>query len=328
VIPDDIWTDQDEFNLLLRPPPHEHGETVVRDFLRDMALNMNSECDELLRTTSWKSHRRQTNRPNREHRLEEVIDKFKIWLTEAQGLGFTQEELRQAYWRKSMVVRQRHSEEWVRKLDGPTWIVDIDNVLCDYTTGFCNWIINRAPLFAAAAQRIIQDRTFFSSCADFGMTETEWQGFKHEFRSMGHKRWLPLMPGAREFLLRLRDAGYYIVLLTSRPIDRYPNIYTDTLFWLRNNDLPFDWLWWSTEKGERLIENGAVKHIAGVVDDDPKYVVQFGRLGLEVWWLQTTQHRSDVMPGAAGYVHAITSLSNVVVPSVIVKGVQSGPRLS
>jgi len=214
-------------------------------------------------------------------------------------------------------VRQRHSEEWVKKLDRPAWVLDIDNVLCDYTTGFCTWLKHRAPLFADAAQAVIDGRKFFSSEKDFGMTATEWQGFKHEFRSMGHKRQLPVMPGAREFTQELRRAGYFVILLTSRPIDRYPNIYTDTLWWLNNHGMQFDWVWWATDKGERLIENGGLKFIRGVVDDDPRYIAQFAKLGLQCWWLRTTQH-PDAIPWAASAanVHVVSRLTDVIVEPI------------
>ena len=310
----DLWTEQADFNSMLRVPLSD--ETATKEFLRDMILNLVSESDELLRTSSWKSHRRQDSRPNREHRLEECIDIFKIWLTIVQGLGFSPSELEEAFWRKSMVVRQRHSEEWVKTLaDRPLWVVDIDNVLCDYTTGFCEWLAHRAPLFAPKTREVLARRAWVSRCDDLGMSEAEWQGFKHEFRSNGQKRRLPLMPGAKEFLHRLQGAGYGIVLLTSRPIDRYPNIYGDTLYWLYHNSLPHDWVWWATDKGERVIESGITKQIHGVVDDDPRYVTQFARLGLPVWHLQSTSHPTIPMDMYQS-VHAVHSLGDIPVPSL------------
>lgn len=312
LIDSDVWSEQVGFNALLRTSPVAAEAEI--EFIRDMVLNIFSEGDELLRTTSWKKHRRARNSraPNREHRLEELVDMFKLWLTLVQSLGYSDEEVRQAFWRKSMVVRHRHSEEFVlRELDRPAVVVDIDNVICDYTTGFCTWIINRAPLFAKAAQTIMAERRWFGKAADFGMSEAEWQGFKHEFRSRGHKRYLPTMPGAKPFLDRLRDAGYYIVLLTSRPIDRYPNIFTDTLFWLRDNDLTFDWVWWALDKKECLIENQAVKWIRFAVDDDPKYVEQFRHLGIMSYWMASTKY-----PDLNGYHYPVEERRVVVVKSL------------
>lgn len=303
--------EQAEFNAKLRDLPTTEAE--LAEFLRDRSLDIMSELDELLRTTSWKKHRRETGRlPNRQHRLEECIDIYKLWLTTVQGLHFTQQELEDGFWRKSMVVRQRHSEEFLKQLDRPACVIDIDGVLCDYSGGFCTWIANRAPLFAKQAMAVYQSKDWIGRAEQFGMTETEWQGFKHEFRAGGHKRFMPLMPGAKEFLERCRDAGYLVILLTSRCIDQYPNIYSDTVSWLSDNQLPYDWLWWSLDKGERLIKEKALKWVKFVVDDDPRYVAQFLRVGLKVWWMQTVDHHQvlNVAPGQ-DHVQVVHSLDEI-----------------
>lgn len=315
-----VLIEQSSFNLLLRPNGLQtEGETT--EFLKDMGLNVLSEVDELLRTTQWKKHRRPPGRyPNRDHQLEELVDMFKLWLTIWQTLGYSVDEVEQAFWRKSMVVRQRHSEEWVRKLDHPAVVVDIDNVLCDYTRGFCDWIIHKAPLFAKKAKEIRDARSWFGKASDFGMTEGDWQKFKHEFRSRGHKRQLPPIDGAAKFLADLRRAGYYIILLTSRPIDRYPNIYTDTLYWLHDNGMVYDWVWWALDKKECLVENKAVQWIKFAVDDDPKYVEQFRVLGIPTYWMKTTKHPGD--PGrllhlqATDSVYPVERLQDIPIPPV------------
>lgn len=315
MIPQDIWDDQEAFNSLLRE--HPRSEEQITEFLRDMSLNLHSEIDELMRTTTWKRHRRSsTHRPNRDHRLEELIDTFKLWLTTVQGLEYTPDEIVQAYWRKSMVVRQRHSEEWIKKLDRPSVVIDIDNVLCDYTVGFLEWVLHRYPRFGEAAQRLMVARRFVAGPADLGASEVEWQEMKHEFRSRGHKRFLPTMPGAREFLLWCRGQGYLIILLTSRPIDRYPNLYTDTLWWLKNNELFLqDWLWWSGNKGECLLEHHAAKWVKFVVEDDPRHVEQFLRVGLTVYWMHTTNFgRTLVYEGPSEHrdrLHIVRGLSEI-----------------
>lgn len=315
MIRDDVWGEQVDFNKLLREFPAADDQR--RAFIRDMVLNLMSEANELLGTTTWKSHRRQDRRPNREHQLEEVIDIFKIWLTIAQGLGFSADDLSQAYFRKSMVVRQRHSEEWVKHLTSPTWVLDIDNVLCDYIDGFCTWLADRAPLFAEKIHQVRKLRMYFSG-SEFGMTSAEWQGFKHEFRTTGQKRYLPVMEGAVEFVTRLRDAGYHIILLTSRPIDRYPNIYTDTLYWLNSVGLSYDWLWWASDKGERLIDSNALRYITGVVDDDERFVKQFAGLGLQTYWLVNDSVRPVSMDlSVYDNVHRVRALSDIAIAPVI-----------
>lgn len=296
MIPKPIWDEQAEFNALLRTPPHENGEGAIAEFVRDMTLNTFAECSELLQTTAWKLHRRdRRHQPNRDHRLEECIDLFKLWLTIVQGLGLTQEELEDAYWRKSMVVRQRHSEEWVKQIDSPFVVFDIDNVLCDYTVGFANWMRSNAPgVDYGKISRIITDRLWFSHGSDFGITDVEWNRLKHVFRSGGGFRALPPMLGAPAFLSRCRMAGFKIVLLTARCVDRYPNVYGDTLHWLQKYGFVYDWVWWSRDKGNRILEElDAKQYVKFAVDDDPKYVLQFAGAGFETFWLKGTNFNID-----------------------------------
>lgn len=289
-----IWDDQREFNALIRRLPQSEDELTA--FVKEMVLNIHSESDELLRTTRWKNHRRNPNwMPNREHQLEEMIDLFKLWLTLVDTLQFSPQQVEEAYWRKSAVCRQRHAEEWVMRMDRPIAVVDIDNVLADYISGFCRWLGERAPFFAREAD-VLRERRAYLNAESTGMTPEEWQRFKHEFRVTGQKRSLPLMPGAREFLDRLHAAGFLVVLLTSRPIDRYPNIYSDTIWWLRQNGLRHDMVWWALDKAERISLSGGMKMVRFIVDDDPHFINQCTRVGLRAVWLSSPTFKEAPKP--------------------------------
>jgi len=70
-------------------------------------------------------------------------------------------------------------------------------------------------------------------------------------------------------------------------VDRYPNIFTDTLSWLDAMQLPFDHLWWATDKSDRLEEAHVQmrSQIVFAVDDDKKFVAQFRSKGIKTYWL-------------------------------------------
>lgn len=120
-----------------------------------------------------------------------------------------------------------------------------------------------------------------------GLSTREWQVLKHEFRSSGHKRYLPAFKDARIFLEWCRSKGWLVILITSRPIDRYPNLFTDTVNWLNDYRLPFDLLWWATEKGDRLDESHVrmLSQIQFAVDDSPRFVAQFRNKGIRTYLL-------------------------------------------
>lgn len=282
-----IWEDQRAFNMLFRNPPTEPSE--VANQARDFVLFTESELHELLRTLPWKKHRRMPFRSNNAHMHEEGADIFKCVLSLFQIIGIeTPEQLVELYWTKTAVVRQRYREEWIEKLDRECAVIDIDNVICDYIGGICQWLI------ATKADSVDLDKVNdawrhgrYINAERLGIKEELWQSWKHEFRTGGFKRYLPVFDDARRFLEMCKIAQLRIVLLTSRPIDRYQNLFTDTIMWLNSNQLPFDFVWWSLEKAERiLMEDGLREKVRFAVDDDQRFVRQFARAGIRTYWLR------------------------------------------
>lgn len=280
-----IWEDQAAFNLLFRDPPQTPGDLAKQ--VRDFTLLTESELHELLRCTQWKSHRRYHVAHNDGHMQDEAADIFKCVVSIFQILGMRPEDLVNAYWQKTMVVRQRYREEWTDRLDGPCAVIDIDNVLADYINGFGSWLLNTQSMIVADQDRlrVLMKQGAYLTAAAMQVEDDTWQRWKHAFRTSGGKRTLPVMPGAKDFLQRLQTLGYRIVLLTSRPIDRYPNIYTDTLLWLQAHELPFDFIWWSHDKAERVLEGDIRSKIHLFVDDDSRFIQQMARLGIRSYWL-------------------------------------------
>lgn len=304
-----IWEDQATFNRLFRSPPTTHAERCEQT--RDFVLFAESEMHELLRTMSWKKHRKQNVEENAGHVRDECADVFKCTLSLFQINGMSKpEDLIDAYWRKTTVVRQRYTEEWVKSVDTDCAIVDIDNVLCDYITGICDWLVDNIAMTVDQQRRLrrMRDEQIVVNAQSVGVDQALWQKWKHAFRVSGGKRTLPAFDDARAFLRSLHRLGLQIVLVTSRPIDRYPNMYTDTLQWLVDNDLPFDFLWWSGDKAERVLEGGLRQHVRFAVDDDVRYVRQYAESRIPVIWLQRTTTETITSP----YVYLASSLDEVI----------------
>lgn len=290
VIDEKVWHDQEEFNRQLRSEPC----TTVPERLaltKEFMLHLMAECAEFLDACgTWKMHRRPTGIENREHVREELIDILKYWMTVGQVWGFTPEELAEGYWMKSAAVRQKYAEEWLRGLTRPTVLMDLDNVLCDYITGLGRWLImhHLGTVDGRRVQALMTARGYLNGDA-LGLPPRVWARLKHEFRTSGAKRTLPVMPGAREFVEWCRVQGWAIVLITSRPIDRYPNLYSDTIWWLKKNQLEFDFVWWGQNKAEKLSDMDLTldvrRHVLFAVDDDPVYIDQYEKIGVPAYWL-------------------------------------------
>jgi hypothetical protein len=292
----ELWEDQASFNLLFRQPPANDAELAKQ--VKDFILYTESELHELLRTIQWKGHRNLQVQLNRPHMREECADILKCAISLFQICGLTPEDLVQAYWDKTAVVRQRYSEEWTKQINAPCAIIDIDNVICDYITGLCNWLMVRCEWDERLdVDRIVEvrDARGYVNADSMGVPDEYWKALKHEFRISSRKRELPVLPNSTIGLERLQLEGLQIVLLTSRPIDRYPNIYTDTLLWLQRHAIPFDFILWGHDKAERLLETDLRRHVKVTFDDDLMYAQQYAVLGLQSYHIDARQEEDVVL---------------------------------
>lgn len=307
--------DQRMFNRQVFTFTEEPLARMIR--LKDLVLGQIEESLEFIRTFDFKPHRKLTRFHNKAHAHEELIDQFKYWLSCADLVDFPMDQLEEMYFAKSRVVQYRLQEEWLKEIDPKqaVVVVDIDEVLADYITGMCNFAKEWAPkilnLSNPDALRLAGRLTYMKEVREFvshgtvGIAKEDWAKIKHEFRIRGGKRTLPVFDDAKPFLEWIRRNGWLIVLVTSRPIDRYPNIFTDTLAWLNDNNLPYDFVWWATDKTERLESSIQSSQVVFAVDDHPTFVGQFKSKGIRTFWLR--RNRATI-----GEADEVQSLSEIV----------------
>jgi hypothetical protein len=322
-----LWEDQAAFNLLFRQPPTD--ETVMAEQVKDFVVYAESELHELLRTLRWKKHRNKPVSQNRGHTRDEAADVLKCMISLFQIIGLTPETMIEAYWDKTAVVRQRYNEEWKQRLAQPCALVDIDMVLCDYVTGVCNWLHRYATNYVPAVrlQQVLSERLYINA-ENLGLREEVWKKIKHELRVSGAKRFFPAYQDALPFLNAVRRRGLQIVLLTSRPVDRYPNLYTDTLLWLDRNQLPFDFILWSFDKAEVVLEEGLREHVRLFADDNKHFVDQVAQLGIQVFWV-CRDTKATVTADSRPNVHLVGALKQVVdIYDSMMKETETWPQIT
>jgi hypothetical protein len=322
-----LWREQEEFNRYAwQDREMDLGEDALRDEqTRAFVLGMISELDELMRCTIWdparRPHRRPNEgaeyKPNRAQVKSELADLLKYLISLCIAWKISPGEAVEAFWNKSMVCRQRMSEEMVDRISihDRIAIVDIDSVLCDYRAGFLQWIINYAGVPEQTVVRAEQmlynpqgSDDYWVSHISLRMDLLAYENLKHQFRTGPYKRNLPSYPDAEPFTRRLRDSGRTIVLLTSRPIDKYPNIYAETLLWLKQTRMQFKALWWSNNKFERVSWTTFTEQVDMVVDDDLSHLEKFAeRLGdkAKCYWVNR---------GAPGNVRVLDRHKDRIIP--------------
>lgn len=283
-----MWQQQADLNRLFRPdgPPTEFAERTA--LTKEIVLHLISECDELLRKSgSWQPHRNIRHRRVMENRpaiAYELTDIHKYLISLYQIWGFTPDDMREYWAKKDMIVRQRHSEEFVKSLDQPSVLIDLDGVLADYIEGFLTFLRGHGIpdyILDGLRNKGWIDKATFANW----ISEDKYDELRHQFRISGGFSRLPMLPGARSMVDWLHEQNYYVIILTSRPIHLYPNIYADTMLWLNDHELRYDFIWWAQDKGNMIEDLNILPHIRFAIDDDEKFVQQFARLGIRTFWL-------------------------------------------
>lgn len=282
-----IWADQADFNSLFRQPPKDFREKSQQT--RDMVLELTDELHVLLRTMDHKHHRRTPVMPNVAYSEEKLADVFKYFITLCQIHEVTPERIMDLYWKKSMVCRQRYSEEWVQTIDRPFVIWDLDQVWCDYVEGVLSWLSDELVNIEPGRRAKCREMGWVNAEL-LGISPSMWAEIKHEIRTSGVKEGFPVMPGAQEIWQWSVSMGWGNLVLTARPIDRYPNLYSDTLQWLHKNDFHPDFIWWADDKPERI---GAFrKHVVFAVDDSYSNIENYYLAKIPSYWFTQRKETS------------------------------------
>jgi len=242
-------------------------------------LLINKELMEVLDETEFKPHRKITGKKTvRSNLTEELVDVFKYWMCLCQAHGVTANEIMNEYHRKSNVVKQRFFQERVLKYDGKIVGVDIDGVLADYPRSFVEFI--NEQLGTTYDYRTI---TSYNIAEQLGLSTEECARLKHLYRDSGQKRFIPVIEGARQFLDELKYMGYTVVLLTSRPIDKYKRIFADTQYWLAENKLHYDAILFDESKGERLLNEFGRDKVEFFIDDHAPFANGISEAGFRCY---------------------------------------------
>lgn len=143
--------------------------------------------------------------------------------------------------------------------------IDLDGICFYFMPGFCGWLKDKVGLEIPEREEITS--YYWFECIDGLDKSTFWDEF-HKFGKAGGYRHLEIIPGTREGLQRLADAGHEIMYITSRPN------YTleDTRGALEEHDFPFrDRLVFADGAKAPVIREYGVDVF---IDDSPRTIVE------------------------------------------------------
>ena len=160
-------------------------------------------------------------------------------------------------------------------------ITDLDGCLTDYPRVFLSWISEVKGLSFDSLEAL-----------KASMSHDDYEDLKHSYRISGVKRRLPLFPDAKETLEGLKRNGVDIWIVTRRP--RWEPVVSDTKYWLNANYLPYDELFFVSNK-QAWIRQSPEKERIRVVIDDELAVLEFASNNLDVSTLYLNDKRQTVV---------------------------------
>lgn len=178
-------------------------------------------------------------------------------------------------------------------------LVDIDNVIADYGGDFLRWATN-GQLSPAPS-----DLTSLHLNDILQLDPDDYARLKDEWRSQGHKRNMTMLPGAHGALRRLHE-WYDVRLISSRPVDRYKRIASDTVYWLEKNNL-YEYvedIIYAYDKFEAVQKMFVKGRVVAIFDDDPKNLIKFaGKREYQCYLIDRPYNRAG-----APFVHRFNTL--------------------
>lgn len=237
---------------------------------RDLILGVQEEVGELQRRLLDRYHvPREANRRMSPMTIaEEGADLFKyiVALMALHNVDATM--FGEAFVRKTRVINQRWAWQ-VADVTEQTRVLlcDLDGVFADWERGFRK--------FAESKGRPIPPG---------GLNDPKLEDLKDEFDGGGGFTSLDPMPGAVAGLMRVRETGIQVVVVTSRPYERHRRIYADTIEWCRHHGVIIDHVFFERDKA-RAIHTLAPARIIAMVEDRMKHALEVALVGVPVFKL-------------------------------------------
>lgn len=185
--------------------------------------------------------------------------------------------------------------QYHRGLDAATCVIDIDGVLNTYPDCWVNYIN-------------IQKGTSFNTLweAKERLSYADYKAIKHKYRSSGIKASLPVANDAAKFLHWSRQCDLMVVLLTARPVDRYPRMWKDTLDWLNLNELYYDKVEFSQKKQYEILMRYPTMEF--MIEDNRHTANLVANLGFRVYLINNKYNQGDTNKNVV----RVTSLMQVM----------------
>lgn len=226
----------------------------LKKWSKEFILCASKELYEALDELNWKTHRFIAKENNIDNFIEECTDSFKFLLNLLILHGVDSEMFYNKFCEKSKIVDIRyHQEKKLQEIKKDTdkqfAVIDIDGIINTYPKQFL-------------------ECSQFKTIYEFKKDEIElYKKQKRAFRLTGQERYNVINKDFIKFYDQVCQK-YKIILLTSRPYEKFVRLFFDTTTWLDLHNIKYDFLFFSKDKEQFIIDHFNKEQIAFCLDDE------------------------------------------------------------
>lgn len=154
----------------------------------------------------------------------------------------------------------------------PVVALDIDGTLANFHHHFC-WFADMY-LGTYVLGNLLPNHRYdgvesFNSwfCRTWGVGIEVFRQVKLAYRQGGMKRSMPIFDGAYALAGAIQDAGAELWVTTTRPYLSLDNVVPDTVFWLEQHEIEYDYMLFDDDKYGKLVERVDSDRVVLVLDD-------------------------------------------------------------
>lgn len=200
----------------------------------------------------------------------------------------------------------------------PVMVFDIDGTLCDWHLAFIEFSFD----WAGSERENLYIPDHWNGVGEFSdflqLSKFEYRQMKTAFRQGGFKRWMKPFGYAAAAVQKAKEHGVEVWIATTRPWLSLDSIDRDTMFWLKENEIPYDYMIFGQDKVETLLQRVAPERILAYFDDEDENIRIAQSHGVNSflvsgnWNIRIAndycQNGKPVVPGARGMFQKVQEL--------------------
>jgi uncharacterized protein YktA (UPF0223 family) len=283
---DSVWFDKDKFN----------NDLVYRNsMIKERTLHVFDQVNKMLNNFNWKTHKNKIE--NIDNANEQIIDAVKFIIGLFGMINSYQyydgeiiaKKFLKLFSEKTDLVDSRYKQEQlILNKNSKVAVFDIDGVIADYDTAFIEYVKTNYG-YGVSEKNIYESdkvRESYNYSDYFGVSKLEIDEINTMFIKDSKFRNIPVFNDAVLFIRLLKNLGIKIVLLTARESSVHSRIEYDTLYWLVNNDIPFDKIIYDKDKSDAIIRFVYPASPLFIVEDRDKHAVELSHLGHIIYLIE------------------------------------------